>query len=422
MPDETRVFDVSKPSKVSPSATSRPVIVGHHPMSDPMVKTDNQDNAATKIPITVASQPAIQPETEHSEPDPEPDKLPDEPEQGSPAIFSQPDDHQPAPAESVGEGPFTDAHGQPEELPEPVLPDEPLIPDPPSDPDGNVPPNDFHESNPAHSSPHIEGLHFSQPPRRGGKLKFALLGILILLIAAYLAIDSGLINAGFKLPFHVFKQKTPAVSTTTATPKTTTPAAPALPAGFKQYNLTGTDITFAAPAVWGAPASAPDPGFSQRGAGKQSDGTYAYVVSFDGNKDIQIAVTSDKYLPTVRKTLYYDYLQWCMGTADNKIYESVLNFSTTNKVDTPTTVTCDQGPVPATKLDSSTIVQTKATDPAGAVIGDIYVKNIDDPTWVVFRVKDAAMTSSNDIEQLLKTVKASAAQTNSTGNSTGSQQ
>jgi hypothetical protein len=36
--DNHKVFDVSKPHKITPSASSRPIIVGHHPiMADPMV-------------------------------------------------------------------------------------------------------------------------------------------------------------------------------------------------------------------------------------------------------------------------------------------------------------------------------------------------------------------------------------------------
>lgn len=421
MADESRVFDVSKPSRVSPPATSRPVIVGHHPMTnDPMVRSGEHE--ATKIPINItppADDPALDDQAHR-----QPDKAHD---QDSPAIFSDPDDAE-APAdnvshtESVGEGPFTAAQPQPEVFPEPVLPDEPAAPDTPDtadidhEPINEVPhPND-------HPAPHIEGLHFAQPPRRGGRLKYALLGLLILLIAAYLAIDSGVIKTSFKMPFHIFSQKTsPAVSNSTTAPKKPVSTAPAVPAGFKLYNLTGTDLAFAAPLSWGDPTSTPDPGYTKRGGTNQSDGTYAYIVSFASNKDIQIAVTSDKYLPAARATLYYDYLQWCTGTADGKIYESVLSFSTVDKVDTPTTVTCNQGPVAATKIDSSTVVQTKAADPTGKVIGDIYIKNVDDPTWVVFRVKDAAMTNSSDIEQLLKTVKVTTTQSATSGNSAGQQ-
>ena len=58
MPEENRVFDVAKPGHSSPSATSKPVIVGHQPtMSDPMVNEDHgpandfSETAPTKINI-----------------------------------------------------------------------------------------------------------------------------------------------------------------------------------------------------------------------------------------------------------------------------------------------------------------------------------------------------------------------------------
>jgi hypothetical protein len=362
MPDESRVFDVSKPSKVSPPATSRPVIVGHHPeMSDPMVKEESHES--TKIPVNIApisiGQAIQNHEASHAD-EPIENELPED--QGAPAVLSDPQDADDAPAEpphdaeSVAEGPFTDM--EPET---PVVPDSPL-------PEAA-----------AHEQPHIEGLHFTQPPRRGGRAKYALIGLLILIIAAYLAIDAGLVGAGINLPFHIFKQKTPAVTSTQTPTKKPAVNTPVIPNGFKEYKLSGTAITFAAPIAWGDPSSATDPGYSKRGGSNQPDGTYAYIVTFATNKDIQIAVTSSKFLPAQRATLYYDYLQWCNGTNDSQIYESVLKFTTANKVDTPSTVTCDQGPVAnATKLDSATIIQAKATDPSGKVIGDNYTKNLPD--------------------------------------------
>jgi hypothetical protein len=403
MPDESRVFDVSKPSKVSPPATSKPVIVGHHPeMSDPMVKDESHDS--TKIPVMVApisvGQAVQEHETESQAADFKDSDVHGEPEeQGVPAVFSEPQDpdsllaETPHEAESVGQGPFTSA--------DPVTPDEPVIPDSP------LPEAD-------HEQPHIEGLQFSQPPTKGGRTKYMLIGLLILIAAAYLAIDSGLINAGFKLPFHVFKQKSTAVVITQPPAKKPVASTPSAPNGFKQYKLTGTSITFAAPLAWGDPSSATDPGFSKRGGSNQSDGTYAYIVSFANNPNVQLAVTSSKYLPATRTALYYDYLQWCKGTNDNQIYESVLHFTTASKVDTPSTITCDQGPVVnATKLDSSTIVQAKASDPSGKVIGDIYTKNLNDPSLVVLRVKDTPMTNGSDIKLLLGTVKMTAVQSGS---------
>jgi hypothetical protein len=223
-----------------------------------------------------------------------------------------------------------------------------------------------------------------------------------LLAGAYLAIDSGLIKTSLNLPFHVFKQK----SAPKTTPPVSQPTAAVIPTGFTQYKLAGTSLSFDAPTSWGLPTSSSDPGYSTRTTGGQSDGTYAYLVDFAANKDVQIAVTSSKYLPPARGSLYYDYLQWCTGSSDAKYYFGILHFTTANKIDTPTTVTCDQGPLSdVTKLDSSTIVQLKTKDVSGTVIGDIYVKNLSNSDLPAFRVKDSAMTSSTDIKQLLLTVK-----------------
>jgi hypothetical protein len=68
------------------------------------------------------------------------------------------------------------------------------------------------------------------------------------------------------------------------------------------------------------------------------------------------------------------------------------------------------------KLNSTTIIQTQAKDTAGKVIGDIYTLNLDDPTLVVFRVKDISMTNGTDIRQLLDTVKLTSASTSQSSN------
>src|SRR4029078_6001815 len=131
------------------------------------------------------------------------------------------------------------------------------------------------------------------------------------------------------LPFYVFRKKQQAAETQTVTPpvakQNTTPT---IPTGFTQFSLPGTTLSFAYPTVWGTPAATTEPGFSKRGGTNKSDGTYAYLVSFATNKNVQIALTSAKYLPAARATLYYDYLQWCVGTADAKFYKSILHFTT----------------------------------------------------------------------------------------------
>jgi hypothetical protein len=242
-------------------------------------------------------------------------------------------------------------------------------------------------------------------------MKWLVLALLVIIAAAYLAIDAGLIASGVKLPFHIFKQKTAPPAASTAPPaakqqNTTAPTNANVPAGFDKYSLTGTDITFASPHSWGKPDSASEDGFTSRSPTAKSDGVYAYLVTFPNNKDVQIAVTSSKFLPAARGAQYYDFLQWCTGTNDGKIYKSVLNFTTANGVSTPSTISCDQGPLAdATKLDASTIVQLKTKDASGAVIGDIYTENLNEAALPVFRVKDAAMTSGDNIKLLLANVK-----------------
>lgn len=388
MPDEDRVFDVTKPKNVSPSATSRPVIVGHHPrVNDPMVRGESP--AATKImvnsdddkppvlsePTLSTSAPAIIDPPAHKDPPPEP-----VPHYEGPAVmplseensFGQPDNHEaaglPANAQPPAPHPAQDA-------PDTVLP----------------------------SGGHIEGLHLenSKPKKR---LPIFILAGLIIIVLIYLGLDA----AGVGVPFHILKHKPPAAANTTTPPAANQNkvAASLVPTGFKEYKLAQTDITFAAPIAWGDPTSTVDPGYSKRGGTNQSDGTYAYLVDFATNKDVEIAVTSDKYLPASRTAVYYDYLQWCTGTNDGKYYESILHFTTVDKVDSPATITCDQGPVAgAVKLDATTIVQARATDSQNKVLGDIYTKNLNDPSLVVFRVKDIAMTNGDQIKQLLSTLK-----------------
>lgn len=365
MPDENRVFDVSKPNRVSPSPTSRPVIVGHHPGNDPMVTGDGLSRSpasTTKIPITDAAgnDGAVTVEqamAAHQAAETFAEQ--EDPAQGSPAIFDHAEE---GPAvmtptapetqsDSIGEGPFTAV--EPDQSPEPQseLP-------PPAEPE----------------PPHVEGLHIGEPRPKKRRWVWVVIFLLILLVAAYLA-------------FHFLKHNQPTTpAPTTSNNKPPAATGPTLPAGFKEYKLADTNLTFAAPIAWGDPTSITDPGYSQRGGTNQPTGIYAYLVNFATNKDIQIAVTSSKYLPPARTPLYYDFLQWCTGSNDNKIYQSVLNYSTTAKVDTPTTITCNQGPLAdARAIDNSTIIQPKASDAAGKVIGDIYTMNLKDPALVVFR-------------------------------------
>lgn len=419
MAEENRVFDVARPGRTAPEPTSKPVIVGHHPMqTDPMVKDGpdpldfGTESTPTKISVTddstmehhvaagpdlsVASVPSDKPEPAPSwsmpPPEPTPEPAPEP---------SLPDLSPPVPGEPESE-PSPPASEPPAEPPTDPAADTPP-PTPPTTDDAPLP-----QEPPAPELSHVEALHF-EPRHRGGRGKWLIIGLVVLLVAAYLAIDAGLIDSKVKLPFHIFSQKTPApaASTTPATPKQNT-AAPVsnLPAGFSRYSLTGTDISFAAPASWGKPDSASEDGYSSRSTAAKPDGVYAYLVTFPNNKDVQIAVTSSKFLPPARGAQYYDFLQWCTGTNDGKFYKSVLNFTTANGVSTPSTVSCDQGPLTdATKLSNNTIVQLKTKDASGAVLGDLYTKNLSETGLSVFRVKDAAMTNAENIKLMLPTVK-----------------
>ena len=390
MPDETRVFDISRPGHSSPNPTSKPIIVGHHPtMADPMVNKEMPDSPQ-HIPVNDTS---VQPAPADNEPLRGGEDT---------SLF----------AASANTGSTLSHSDEPTLTPSPEASDDSSSVFPtnePETPSPEVPAEAMPDSEPmppVEQPAHVEGLHVETPKRRGPFMKILLL-LLVLLVAGYLLIDSGVIKTGINLPLHIFKQKKPAATATSDNTAAKQQAAvTSVPAGFTEYKIAGTSVTFAAPAAWGTPTSATDPGYSTRGGAVKSDGTYAYLVDFATNKDVEIAVTSAKYLPTKRPTLYYDFLQWCVGTNDGKFYETAMHFTTsTDKLDTPSTTSCDQGPVAALKVDDSTIVQAKAASTDGKVIGDIYTKNLQNTNLPVFRVKDATSVNGADIKQLLTTVK-----------------
>lgn len=240
------------------------------------------------------------------------------------------------------------------------------------------------------------------PVQRQPRSKFWLgsLVILAVLAVAYGAIDKGLILSDVNLPLHVFKQSKPAV--------TSTPAAsePVIPSGFTITKLIEANLAFVYPTAWGAPTAAVDQGFSKRSSKDKPDVNYAFVVDFPNNKEVQLTVTSGKYLPPARATLYYDFLGWCTGTVDGKYYFGALRFTTIDGVDSPSTVTCDQGPLNnVVKLNSDAIVQTNVKNADGGVLGDIYTKNLDDKSYVVARVKDVGMKNGDHIKTMLDSFK-----------------
>lgn len=430
MAEENRVFDVARPGRTAPGPTSKPIIVGHRPMqSDPMVKEGpdlldfGTESAPSPTKISVVDD---NPAEHHADTGPDLSVISDADKKTDAApSWSMPEPEapvEPAPA-AEPEPPAEPAESPAAEAPPSSEPDmsasEPAAEAEASDPkpeintNGPVPPQVDNSPVPEEPSPvpmaHVEALHF-EPRRRGGRAKWLIIGLVALLVAAYLAIDAGLIASNVKLPFRILGQKNPSPAASTAPPASTKQNTPApvsnLPSGFSRYTLNGTDISFAAPSTWGVPNSATEDGYSSRSSTAKPDGVYAYLVTFPDNKNVQIAVTSSKLLPAARGAQYYDFLQWCTGTNDGKFYKSVLNFTTTDGTSTPSTVSCDQGPLAdAAKLSNNTIVQLKTKDASGAVIGDLYTKNLSETTLPVFRIKDTAMTNGDNIKLILPTVK-----------------
>jgi len=424
MDDDQRVFDVTRPSKVGPPATSKPVIVGHRPtVSDPMVKGDgeNPTNAApkvTSVPVLMGDEP------EPGEKKPEEPKVETELPTDKPAVPEEPVEpvlphlapmDMPKNEEPKKSGGSDNEHKytplsvllggedskKPKETPKSDLPTEKPSTGGPSGADdgshlvGTLP------------LPHTRG---AGPTSRWKKvLGWLLVVLLIVFIGLYLAVDAGWIKTSIKLPFDFINNSQPAKTTTTTTPSTAPKnSAPKsnLPAGFVLYSVKSTSVSFAYPTAWGKPSVTKDAGYSSRGVGKESDGVHAYLINFSKNKDVQVALTSAKLLPVARATLYYDYLQWCVGSVDSLVYKQSLHFNSASGVDTPTTAVCDQGPLnDSTKIDVNTIVQTKTKDAGGSVIGDLYTRNVKDTDYPVVRLLDKSMKLSETINKVLNTVK-----------------
>ncbi len=186
-PDGPKVFDVSHPSQSKPSATSRPVIVGHRPMpADPMVT--HRPNAPQPLKPVAAAVPGINPE-------------------------------------EVGHEPQAPESQQLQDPAEPILP--------------------AAETTTAHSTKKRPKMHWWD---------WVVLAIIVLFLAAYLAIDSGLLKADINLPFHIFKQDTTEL-VISSTPTPVAPVAPTLPANWATYQNKDIGYKFSYPKNWGVPVA-----------------------------------------------------------------------------------------------------------------------------------------------------------------------
>lgn len=239
-------------------------------------------------------------------------------------------------------------------------------------------------------------------PKRRKKLWLIILGLLAVAAGVYGAIDKGLIFSNVNLPYHIFDQ----ASTVTSDSSSTSPSSQLnVPTGFAATKLVEANLTFAYPAAWGAPTASVDQGFTKRSSTAKADSSYAFIVDFPDNKDVQLAVTSGKFLPPARGIQYYDYLSWCLGTVDANYYVGALHFSTADGTDTPTTASCDQGPLNnAAKLSSDTIVQTNLKNTDGSTLGNLYTRNLKNNDYEVARVKDVTMKNGDQIQIMLASI------------------
>ena len=401
--DGPTVFDINKPNTYGATPSARPIITGHQPtMPDPMVTANDTPSEGSKIKVKVGKDkdnlnrdelasslfPQVKEVDESSVMEGEPSL--------SPAF--KPDGDGLAAAQTATYMPVSDLTGISQ-----------TTSTPPSKPVANQISDEQVTTEPKPSvfgsSSHtpIDNGQPSKPKKSRAKGWLWLLLILALLTGTYAAIDKGLILDSVNLPYHIFAQDKATSTKTTDTAGTTTQAT--TPSGFSATKLVEAGLAFSYPSSWGAPSATTDLGFAKRSASATPDANYAFVVNFPDNKDVQIVITSGKFLPPARTTLYYDYLGWCVGTADAKYYAGALRFSTdADKNDTPSTITCDQGPLNnVAKLDSDTIVQTNVKNTDGAPLGDIYTKNLKNNDYVVVRVKDGTMKNGDQIKTLLGT-------------------
>ena len=437
-----KVMDVSKPSETKAGATSKPVIIGHKPLiGDPMVR---EDVPVSELSPTDHKEVAEQ-STEKTESETSPKKITIE-EHAEEAEAPEEEAKQEAQPKESGMLPDKEEEQAADSAQEVVIAKKAIKLKPSVEAEDKVG-NAAAVNTVLGDAQGVKEAEVAELERQeaaeklaasgqyrvklsgssrhhGSKLRsIPMLVLLLLLVAgvlAYLAVDSGFIKSDINLPFHVFKQDAPAAPTTSvvsqtpsstnttdsSTPVTATPTIK-IPANFTAYKMVDAAVSFAYPTDWGNVLVTPEKGYSKRDSTLSSSGVYAYKATFSKNSDIELVVTSNKYLPAARGRFYYDYLQWCKSTTNGKTYNSILNYKTSGGVDTPDQVTCDQGPLnDAFKLDADTISQDKVKDALSlAVIGDVYTHNLTTTgDLVVLHIKDATSKNAVTIKQLLPTI------------------
>ncbi len=398
------VFDVSRPNKVPPSPTSRPVITGRQSSmaSDPMVREASSPMNHTPVPVQF-------------HPDSEPDEHKVEVKSAAASLASgenfgfsptveppanstpPPPDNSTQEVENAGlsailatnkaDDPVGLATGNPDDKKPPDVKDDinspsysavdSLLSEENAKTGSNEVPRPATTEVPPLNIPQLTDAVISKP--KSGQRKWVIAAVVALLVGGYLAADAGAIG-GLNVPVHLIghpKTAAPAVaSPVPATPPAGSASSPAS-SGYTLFKDSSVPIAFSYPTAWGKSTVVAEDGTTKRSSSSKAEGVFSYKFTFDSNKDVQILVTSNKYLPLRKTTQYYDYLQWCAPASGvGKFNQQTLRFTTSGGVDTPTTVTCDQGPFEAVKLGANLIEISKYKDSTGMVIGNLYINNI----------------------------------------------
>lgn len=239
--DSNKVFDVSKPSRVSPSNTSRPLIVGHRPtMADPMMRPGKPayrpeehqasvPSTSTKHPAPsslisavshgLAAPPAVD---EHHAPIDEHHSKVISVSESIRSEIAASESHLPATPEATNLPASTEIA-----VPQPAIvsTSSPTLDEPASNfintattPGGNsVSPEPGVKAptpTPQAITPevHHQSLPMGHSPvTSAGRLKHLILwlfvGVFLVGFAGYIAVDAGFINTSLKLPFHIFNRQ-----------------------------------------------------------------------------------------------------------------------------------------------------------------------------------------------------------------------
>lgn len=450
--DTKKVFDVSKPGQSQPDSSSRPIIVGHKPLiGDSMIKTEAEVTKEddTTPPINQLDD-AVEIKQETSEepvktPKPEPEaELADKNEGEAIKVTVSPRATNLTPSEDAQDQATTDketgansatsngiksAMPELDHQPEEEQKDEPgstassavgnaaavdsVLGNAQSSREGELAEDAKQQKvmelldNGAYKVPLASNSRHRSGRKIGGPFLLSIVLGFLLLGVGYAAVDAGFVETSFKLPFDIIKNgpvaDTPLNQVTTTPKANATPAPAPNPNALTQYSMVDTGVSFSYPTVWGTVTVDKQKGYLDLNTPATPSGTLAYVVTFQKNKDIKLVVNSNKYLSAPKDGSQLGSLQWCLK--GSKFYRQYLQYKSATSL-TPGAITCEEGPVTATKLDDKTIYEKGIKNAqSGAVEGDLYSKNLAHKEFVVLHIKDATAKNTDAIKKLLTSVK-----------------